>query len=54
MAGITPADVDVLEPYDSFTITVLLALKTLASVKREREVLSLREAGWRLVARFRL
>lgn len=29
MAGITPADVDVLEPYDSFTITVLMALEDL-------------------------
>lgn len=29
IAGITPADVDVLEPYDSFTITVLLALEDL-------------------------
>lgn len=29
MAGIRPADVDVLEPYDSFTITVLLALEDL-------------------------
>jgi len=29
MAGITPADVDVLQPYDSFTITVLLALEDL-------------------------
>jgi acetyl-CoA acetyltransferase len=29
MAGISPADVDVLEPYDSFTVTVLLALEDL-------------------------
>jgi acetyl-CoA acetyltransferase len=29
MAGIRPEDVDVLEPYDSFTITVLLALEDL-------------------------
>jgi acetyl-CoA acetyltransferase len=29
MAGITPADVDVLAPYDSFTITVLMALEDL-------------------------
>lgn len=29
MAGITPGDVDVLEPYDSFTITVVLALEDL-------------------------
>jgi acetyl-CoA acetyltransferase len=29
MAGIVPGDVDVLEPYDSFTITVLLALEDL-------------------------
>jgi acetyl-CoA acetyltransferase len=29
MAGITPGDVDVLEPYDSFTITVILALEDL-------------------------
>lgn len=29
MAGITPSDVDVLQPYDSFTITVLLALEDL-------------------------
>jgi acetyl-CoA acetyltransferase len=29
MAGISPEDVDVLEPYDSFTITVLLALEDL-------------------------
>lgn len=28
-AGITPADVDVLQPYDSFTITVLMALEDL-------------------------
>ncbi|MER5626918.1 acetyl-CoA acetyltransferase [Streptosporangium sp. NPDC002544] len=29
MAGITAADVDVLQPYDSFTVTVLLALEDL-------------------------
>jgi acetyl-CoA acetyltransferase len=29
MAGIAPSDVDVLQPYDSFTITVLLALEDL-------------------------
>lgn len=29
MAGIVPSDVDVLEPYDSFTITVLMALEDL-------------------------
>jgi acetyl-CoA acetyltransferase len=29
MAGITPADVDVLQPYDSFTITVIKALEDL-------------------------
>jgi len=34
MAGITAADVDVLEPYDSFTITVLLALEDLGFCKK--------------------
>jgi acetyl-CoA acetyltransferase len=29
MAGVGPADVDVLQPYDSFTITVILALEDL-------------------------
>jgi acetyl-CoA acetyltransferase len=29
MAGISPADVDVLQPYDSFSITVLMALEDL-------------------------
>ncbi len=29
MAGISPSDVDVLQPYDSFTITVLMALEDL-------------------------
>jgi acetyl-CoA acetyltransferase len=29
MAGITPADVDVFEPYDAFTITPILALEDL-------------------------
>jgi acetyl-CoA acetyltransferase len=34
MAGIGPSDVDVLEPYDSFTITVLLALEDLGFCKK--------------------
>jgi acetyl-CoA acetyltransferase len=34
MAGIGPQDVDVLEPYDSFTITVLLALEDLGLCPR--------------------
>ena len=34
MAGIKPSDVDVLEPYDSFTITVLLALEDLGFCKK--------------------
>jgi acetyl-CoA acetyltransferase len=34
MAGITPADVDVLQPYDSFTITVLTALEDLGFCKK--------------------
>src|SRR5690606_5917978 len=29
MAGISPADVDFIQPYDSFTITVLMALEDL-------------------------
>ncbi len=34
MAGIEPADVDVFEPYDAFTITVLLALEDLGFCKK--------------------
>jgi acetyl-CoA acetyltransferase len=34
MAGITPADVDVFEPYDAFTITVLMALEDLGFCKK--------------------
>lgn len=34
MAGITPADVDVLEPYDSFTITPLIAIEDLGFCKK--------------------
>ena len=34
MAGLVPADVDVLETYDSFTITVLLALEDLGFCKK--------------------
>ncbi|MEV0970993.1 acetyl-CoA acetyltransferase [Microtetraspora glauca] len=34
MAGIVPADVDVLQPYDSFTITVIKALEDLGFCER--------------------
>ncbi|MHB8509221.1 MAG: acetyl-CoA acetyltransferase [Candidatus Dormibacteria bacterium] len=34
MAGIKPDDVDVLQPYDSFTITVLMALEDLGFCKK--------------------
>ena len=34
MAGITPTDVDVFEPYDAFTITVLMALEDLGFCKK--------------------
>ncbi len=34
MAGITPADVDFVQPYDSFTITVLMALEDLGFCKK--------------------
>lgn len=33
MAGIRPADVDVFQPYDSFTISVLIALEDLGFCK---------------------
>ncbi len=45
MAGITPADVDVLEPYDSFTITVLLALEDLGFCAKGEGAHSSRRAG---------
>ena len=34
MAGIAPADVDILEPYDAFTITVLMELEDLGFCKK--------------------
>ena len=34
MAGVKPSDVDFIQPYDSFTITVLMALEDLGFCKK--------------------